>query len=183
METDDDGNTTEVYPARVSYRGFSQETEELGFAGLTHYLSAEIEDLVCETVMPTEEDGDVDDNLWESPAAVALIEAMEYGAMKKDIEIGRRFDHINFCPKLFATYKGELLFEFSAELIQDIKFGGWSGFISGKPDPIRSDEYVANEIIQMCINDKPEFEKQIKIAFQMLLEDRANRLKEFPTLR
>jgi hypothetical protein len=88
----------------------------------------------------------------------------------KDIQIGRRVDETSFCPRVFATYKGETLFDLSIEILQDIKYGDWSGFISGRPDPIQTNEYVENELLQICINDKPKFKEQIIEAFRMIKE-------------
>ena len=168
-EADDDGNITEVYPARVSFRGFSQESEELGFAGLTHYLSAEIEDLVCETVMPTEADDD--DNLWDSPAAVALTEAMHIDSIRKDITIGRRLGENDFAPRYWAKYKDEELFCFSCEIFQDIKFHELISFNGGKV--LRGGD-VRAEIISHLIAEKPQFKDHIIIALEMIMSEMRN---------
>jgi hypothetical protein len=42
---EEDGSISDVYPARVNFRGFSEESEELGFAGLTKYLKTEINNI------------------------------------------------------------------------------------------------------------------------------------------
>jgi len=88
------------------------------------------------------------------------------------IQIGRRIEESSFCPRVFATYKGEKLFDLSIEIWQDIKYGDWSGMFNrdGKPDPIRSNEHVEDEIIQMCIYEKTEFKEQIIEAFRMIKE-------------
>ncbi len=42
LETDESGEVVDVYPARVSYRGFSREVEEEGFTGLHGWLADNI---------------------------------------------------------------------------------------------------------------------------------------------
>ena len=44
-----DGTISDVYPARVTFRGFEEEVEEEGFAGLTRHIEGEIADLVNES--------------------------------------------------------------------------------------------------------------------------------------
>lgn len=43
-----DGDIVEVFPARVKYRGFSEESEAEGFATLTEHIRDNIYDLVDE---------------------------------------------------------------------------------------------------------------------------------------
>lgn len=38
-EFDDEGKLEDVYPSKVSYRGFHREAEEKGFANLTKHLA------------------------------------------------------------------------------------------------------------------------------------------------
>lgn len=45
LQIDEEGNITEAYPARVKYRGFSEESEVNGFIGITSYLKNNIEEL------------------------------------------------------------------------------------------------------------------------------------------
>ena len=115
-------------------------------------------------------------NLWDSAAAVALVDAMRRDRMRSDIKIGRKIDTANFIPRVVATYKGEELFNLSVEIWQDIKYGDWSGMFNrdGKPDPIRSNEYVENEITLMCIHEKPHLKEQIIEAFAMMRESKGN---------
>jgi len=44
----DDGNISEVYPARVKFRGFGGEQETEGFIGLSEYLKNNIDTLLGE---------------------------------------------------------------------------------------------------------------------------------------
>lgn len=45
MKIDDDGKVTSVYPARVSYRGFSEKDNTNGYSRVTSYLKENIDDL------------------------------------------------------------------------------------------------------------------------------------------
>ena len=45
LDQETDGRISNAYPARVKFRGFSEESEENGFAGLTKHLHNNIEDL------------------------------------------------------------------------------------------------------------------------------------------
>lgn len=45
---DADGKVTEVYPARVKFRGFDDKSETAGFIGLTQHLKTTIDELVVE---------------------------------------------------------------------------------------------------------------------------------------
>ena len=45
MELDDDGKVTSVYPARVSYLGFSENDNTTGYRRVTSYLKENIDDL------------------------------------------------------------------------------------------------------------------------------------------
>jgi hypothetical protein len=117
-----------------------------------------------------------DSNLWDSPAAIALTDAMRKDRIRSDIRLFRKIDHVNFTPRVIATYKGEELFNLSIEIWQDIKYGDWSGMFNRdrKPDPIQSNEYVENEITLMCIHEKPHFREQIIEAFAMMRESKGN---------
>ena len=44
----EDGTIADVYPARVKFRGFIQETESNGFESLTKYMSDNAKDLLKE---------------------------------------------------------------------------------------------------------------------------------------
>lgn len=46
-QVESDGTISDVYPARVKFRGFEDESEE--FIGLTKYIQSEIDNLVDET--------------------------------------------------------------------------------------------------------------------------------------
>lgn len=43
-----EGKVTEVYPARVKYRGFSSEVNDVGYAKVTEYLKDNAEQLFKE---------------------------------------------------------------------------------------------------------------------------------------
>ena len=45
LELDNFGNVLEAYPARVKFRGFSEDIEEDGFKGISKYLSNNIKKL------------------------------------------------------------------------------------------------------------------------------------------
>jgi len=45
-----DGEISDVYPARVKFRGFDEKSEEEGFIGLTQYLKATVDELAQEAV-------------------------------------------------------------------------------------------------------------------------------------
>lgn len=45
MVQESDGEISDVYPARVSYRGFSDSSESDGFTQLTEYLRNNIDEL------------------------------------------------------------------------------------------------------------------------------------------
>jgi hypothetical protein len=63
-------------------------------------------------------------NIWDSPAAVALVNAM---TKKPRLEIYRCLDAASFCPRIAVRKDGEPWFSFSAELIQDVQHGDWAG--------------------------------------------------------
>uniref|UniRef100_A0A6H1Z6L9 Uncharacterized protein n=1 Tax=viral metagenome TaxID=1070528 RepID=A0A6H1Z6L9_9ZZZZ len=46
--SEDTKEITDVYPARVRFRGFSEAIEERGFIGLTEYLAETADDLLAE---------------------------------------------------------------------------------------------------------------------------------------
>ena len=52
IEQQEDGTISNVYPARVSYRGFSEEAEDEGFTILTQHLANEVEGLVKDVLPP-----------------------------------------------------------------------------------------------------------------------------------
>jgi hypothetical protein len=45
LTVEDDGSVSDVYPARVKFRGFGEKQEEAGFIGLTEYLKTNVEAL------------------------------------------------------------------------------------------------------------------------------------------
>jgi len=45
FEVEVDGEITNVYPARVKFRGFSEESEERGFSNLSNYLKENISEI------------------------------------------------------------------------------------------------------------------------------------------
>lgn len=47
--TMDEGKITEVYPARVKFRGFSESSNEAGYAKISEYLKDNAEQLYNET--------------------------------------------------------------------------------------------------------------------------------------
>lgn len=48
VAVEDDGTVTDAYPARVKFRGFSEETEAEGFITLTEYLKGRMDTLAEE---------------------------------------------------------------------------------------------------------------------------------------
>lgn len=50
VEVDESGAVTEVYPARVRYRGFDEKTNAEGYAGLTSYMNENSEKLLEEVL-------------------------------------------------------------------------------------------------------------------------------------
>ena len=45
LQVEEDGSVSDVYPARVKFRGFSEKSEEDGFIGLTEHLKSTIDTL------------------------------------------------------------------------------------------------------------------------------------------
>ena len=45
---DDNGNIRDVYPARVKFRGFSEESNTKGYIGLSEYMKENVEQLLKE---------------------------------------------------------------------------------------------------------------------------------------
>lgn len=45
---EEDGSISEVYPARVRFRGFHEESESEGFYKITHYLNEHMDELIEE---------------------------------------------------------------------------------------------------------------------------------------
>ena len=58
VEEQADGTISNCYPARVDYRGFSEDAEDAGFAALTQHLAANIETLVSD-VAPSPENAEL----------------------------------------------------------------------------------------------------------------------------
>jgi hypothetical protein len=56
---EEDGTISDCYPARVQYRGFSEDAEDEGFTVLTQHLAADAETLVAD-VAPSPENVRVD---------------------------------------------------------------------------------------------------------------------------
>lgn len=52
LEQGDDGLIVEAYPARVKYRGFTEQVEAEGFAGLTEHLRANVGQLTHDIKSP-----------------------------------------------------------------------------------------------------------------------------------
>jgi len=48
FQVEQDGEISDVYPARVKFRGFDEKSEEEGFIGLTQYLKDTVDELVEE---------------------------------------------------------------------------------------------------------------------------------------
>ncbi len=48
FDVDESGEVTDVYPARVDFRGFTAEAETNGFSKLTEHIKENIDDLVQE---------------------------------------------------------------------------------------------------------------------------------------
>lgn len=48
IELDDDGKEISAYPARVTYRGFGEESDRKGYIGLSSYLKDNMEELLKE---------------------------------------------------------------------------------------------------------------------------------------
>lgn len=42
FETDEHGNVIEVYPAEVTFRGFSPEREQAGYEGIAKFISKQV---------------------------------------------------------------------------------------------------------------------------------------------
>lgn len=48
FQVEQDGKISDVYPARVKFRGFDEKSEEEGFIGLTQYLKETVDELAEE---------------------------------------------------------------------------------------------------------------------------------------
>lgn len=48
FQVEQDGEISDVYPARVKFRGFDKKSEESGFIGLTQYLKDTVDELIEE---------------------------------------------------------------------------------------------------------------------------------------
>ena len=48
FQVETDGSISDVYPARVKFRGFEEKDEEEGFIGLTQYLKGVVNELAEE---------------------------------------------------------------------------------------------------------------------------------------
>lgn len=51
VDVDDDGKATGAYPARVKFRGFSEDSEEAGFSKLSEHIKENIDEIVKETYL------------------------------------------------------------------------------------------------------------------------------------
>ncbi len=49
IQMEQDGSISDVFPARVKFRGFSEKDEEEGFIGLSQYLKTAVDELAEET--------------------------------------------------------------------------------------------------------------------------------------
>ncbi len=45
LQVEEDGKISDVYPARVKFRGFSKDIETNGFIGLSEYLKKNIDEI------------------------------------------------------------------------------------------------------------------------------------------
>lgn len=56
IDVDDSGNIVNAYPARVKFRGFSEDAIDKGYAQVTQYLKANVDELLseCEYITETE---------------------------------------------------------------------------------------------------------------------------------
>ena len=45
LVTEEDGDISEAYPARVKFRGFDEKSESEGFVGITNHLAETIDEL------------------------------------------------------------------------------------------------------------------------------------------
>lgn len=50
VEIEDNGEITNVYPARVKFRGFDEKNNTEGYQKVTNYLKENIEDIYIETL-------------------------------------------------------------------------------------------------------------------------------------
>ena len=48
VEINDNGDIVNAYPARVKFRGFSEDVNSIGYKKVTHYIAENIEELVKE---------------------------------------------------------------------------------------------------------------------------------------
>ena len=55
LETDKTGNVTDAYPARIKYRGFDSETNDIGYHKVSHFLKTNAEQLANETIIKTKQ--------------------------------------------------------------------------------------------------------------------------------
>lgn len=49
FQVEDNGEISDVYPARVKFRGFDEKNEEEGFIGITKHLYCNVSELLKET--------------------------------------------------------------------------------------------------------------------------------------
>lgn len=64
LEIGPDGKIADAYPARVKFRGFTEQVETEGFAGLTNHLKINVGQLLSEVTSPPQaatETGDEED--------------------------------------------------------------------------------------------------------------------------
>ena len=45
LQVEEDGEISDVYPARVRFRGFDEKSETEGFVGVTQYLKSVVDEL------------------------------------------------------------------------------------------------------------------------------------------
>ena len=50
LSVEEDGEISDVYPARVKFRGFDEKSESEGFIGVTQYLKGIVDELSDEAV-------------------------------------------------------------------------------------------------------------------------------------
>lgn len=103
-------------------------------------------------------------NLWESPAAVALVNAM---TKKPNLEIYRVLDAASFCPRIAVKKDGEPWFSFSTEHIQDVRHGDWAGMF-GRAHRARSLVDTFREIGLGFQQEFPDEKNLVAEAMEMI---------------
>lgn len=107
---------------------------------------------------------DHDINLWDTPAAVALVNAKR---KKPKLEIYHILDAASFCPRIAVKKDGELWFSFSAEIIQDIQHGDWAGMF-GQANRTRSLVDTFREIGLGFQQEFPDEKNLVAEAMEMI---------------